>query len=335
MQIAVIVVNYGTSDLTLEAVQSVLERTHKGHDVEVHLVDNASPENDAERFTLAKKERDWGDRVTLWLEKKNHGFGRGNNLVLKALAARETPPEYVFLLNPDARLENEALSILVETLEAHPEAGAVGAGILEPPDNKMVTACFRYPTALGEIDRVIGFGPLSRLIGNRRALPADTPPGEVDWVAGACVLFRFHALQKVGFFDPGFFLYFEEVDLMLRLDKAGWRTRYQPKALVVHAAGASTNVQSGALDRRRRPDFVYRSWRRYFTKSHGRVFALATAAGMTGGVAVGRLLAILRRRPSTRQPLFFFRDQWRYVLAPLMGLREDPGYEFRESDVQL
>ena len=334
MRVAVIIVNYGTPDLAIAAVESVLERTHGGHEVEVHLVDNASPEGDAKLFAERHAAEGWDGRVTLWPETENHGFGRGNNLVLRALDARDDPPDLVFLLNPDARLENETIAILVDTLEAHPEAGAVGAGILEPPDNEMVTACFRYPTALGEIERVIGFGPVSRLLDRyRSALPPDTPAGVVDWVAGASVLFRFPALREVGFFDPGFFLYFEEVDLMRRLAKAGWQTRYQPEALVVHAAGSSTNVQSGAAERRRRPAFVYRSWRRYFTKSHGRAYALATALGMTLGVAVGRVIAALRGRTATRQPLNFFADQWRYVLAPLMGLRRDREYDMDSAEI--
>lgn len=327
MRIAVITVNYGTPSMSIEAVESVLSRAHEGHEVEMHLVDNASPGDDAAQLQAAHDARGWGARVTLWLEETNHGFGRGNNVVLNALAARETPPDYVLLLNPDARLENEAISILAETLSADPEIGAVGAGILQPPENEKVVACFRYPTALGEFERVLGFGPVSRVLKNRlQALPPDTPPGPVDWVAGCSVMFRFEAIRELGFFDPGFFLYFEEVDLMRRLDKAGWQTHYQPQALVVHAAGAATKVQSHAEDRRRRPPFVYRSWRRYFTKSHGRIYAILAASGMIVGASLGRALAIVRRKPSARQPVHFFGDQWRYVLGPLIGLRHDPEY---------
>lgn len=325
MRVAVITVNYGTPEMSIAAVESVLARTHGGHEVEVHLVDNASPGGDAAQFADAHAARGWGDRVTLWLEDTNHGFGRGNNVVLNALAARETPPDYVFLLNPDAQLENEAIQILVDTLEAHPQAGAVGAGIQQPPENNLVVACFRYPSALGEFERVLGFGPVSRLLPNQ-GLPPDTPPGPVDWVAGCSVMFRFKALQETGFFDPGFFLYFEEVDLMRRLDRHGWETRYQPEAVVIHDAGSSTQVQSHAVDRRRRPPFVYRSWRRYFTKNHGRVYTFLAAMGMMLGAGAGRALAILRRRPSTRQPLYFFSDQYRYVVGPTLGLKHDPDY---------
>jgi GT2 family glycosyltransferase len=325
MRVAVITVNYNTPEMSIAAVESVLARSHGGHDVEMHLVDNASPGDDAAQFTEAHAARGWGDRVTLWLEDTNHGFGRGNNVVLNALLGRETPPDYVFLLNPDAQLDNEAIAILVDTLEAHPKAGAVGAGIKQPPENELVVACFRYPTALGEFERILGFGPVSRLVPNQ-GLPPDTPPGPVDWVAGCSVMFRFYAIAQAEFFDPGFFLYYEEVDLMRRLDKLGWETRYQPEALVVHDAGSATQVQSHAEDRRRRPAFVYRAWRLYFTKNHGRAYTVLAALGMMVGAGAGRALAILRRRPSTRQPLYFFSDQYRYVLGPVLGLKHDPDF---------
>lgn len=325
MRIAVITVNYGIADMAINAVESVLARNHGGHEVEMHLVDNASPGDDAARFRAAHEAGNWGDRVTLWLEDTNHGFGRGNNLVLEALAARETPPDYVLLLNPDAALENETIAILVDTLEANPKAGAAGAGIKQPPEDDMVVACFRYPSALGEFERILGFGPVSRLVPTQ-ALPPDTPSGPVDWVAGCSVMFRFTAISEAGFFDPGYFLYFEEVDLMRQLDKLGWETLYQPEALVIHDAGSATQVQSHAEDRRRRPPFVYRSWRRYFTKNHGRFYTILAALGMMLGAAGGRALAVLRRRPSARQPLHFFADQWRYVLAPVLGVRQDPEY---------
>ena len=73
MRVAVIVVNYGTPDLSIEAVSSIVARKHDGHDVEIHLVDNASPGNDADLFAEAKKENGW-EQVTLWAEEGNDGF---------------------------------------------------------------------------------------------------------------------------------------------------------------------------------------------------------------------------------------------------------------------
>ena len=88
--VSVIIVNYGTADLALDAVASVLEKDAGVRDI--HIVDNASPGGDAARLAKAIAERGWAPRVTLHAETVNHGFGRSNNLVLEALAKSATPP---------------------------------------------------------------------------------------------------------------------------------------------------------------------------------------------------------------------------------------------------
>lgn len=324
MSVAVVVVNYGTPELSIQAVESVLESAHGGRMVEVHLVDNASPGGDAERFRARNAE--WGDRVTLWLEETNHGFGRANNLVMKALVARESPPDYVFLLNPDAWLENEAVDILAGYLDAHPEVGAVGASVANP-DSGPAVACFRFPGLAHETANAMKFGPYSKLMKNHLApFPPDRPTGPVDWVTGAAVMFRLSAVRDVGFFDPVFFLYYEEVDLMYRLTQAGWSVHYVLEAKVMHDEGSSTQVQSRATDRRRRPPYVYRSWRHYYSKTHGRGQALWAALCIYAAGAIGVPLAKLRGR-TIALPLHFFRDHWRYTIAPLAGIARDRDYD--------
>lgn len=319
--IAVIVVNFNTADLAIRAVESVLSRDHGGHDVEIHLVDNASPKEDGARFSEEHKARGWGDRVTLWCETTNHGFGRGNNLVLKSLATRAAPPDYAFLLNPDARLENDAVSSLADFLDHTPKAGAVGAGISHA-DGRPAVAAFRFPGMLTEIERVVNFGPVNRLLRNfRGALPPDWPAGPVDWVSGAAVMFRLSAVKDVSYFDPVFFLYFEEVDLMRRLSERGWEVHYRPEAQVLHAEGSSTQI----VVQERRPAYLYRSWRRYFSKQ-GRLYAVMVALTVMLASALGLLIARVLRRPP-QVPRHFFRDHARYVLAPLLGLRRDLDYD--------
>ena len=140
MTIAVIIVNYGTPELAINAVQSVLDRKHHGRNVKIHLVDNASPGEDAKIFEKVHLERDWGAGVRLWLEVENHGFGRGNNRVLDTLATEALPPEYVFLLNPDAVLVNEAIAVLADALDADSRVAAAGARIFKPSSCLLYTS---------------------------------------------------------------------------------------------------------------------------------------------------------------------------------------------------
>lgn len=318
--VAVIIVNYGTADLVIQSVESVLARLHAGRRVEINVVDNASPGDDARLLAEAHAARGWGDRgVTFWPETENHGFGRGNNVVLRALAERPEPPEFVLLLNSDAWLENETIDILARALEADPHAAGAGAGILHE-DGTPAVAAFRFPTMASEVARVLGIGPVERMLKKTRvALPPDHS-GPVDWVAGASVMFRFDALRAVNFFDPVYFLYFEEVDMMRRMAKSGWRILYVRAALVTHVAGASTTVRTEDTVGRRRPDYVYQSWRHYFTRQHGRAYALTTALLVVASSAVNMMQARLRRKPSGL-PNDFIEDHWRHVVRPLLNGR--------------
>ena len=326
-QISVIVVNYGTAELAIAAVDSVLERRHGGRAVDMHLVDNASPGGDAARLAAAHAERGWGARVTLYPETVNHGFGRGNNLVLRALAARPVPPVHVMLLNPDARLDNEAIDILAGFLDGHPAAVAAGAGIALP-DGTPATAAFRFPSAAWDFAAAVNLGPVTRLFSRFSVpLPPGQPRGRVDWVAGAAVMFRRESLAALGGFDPAFFLYFEEVELMHRLKAAGGEIWYLPEARVVHVEGASTAVRSGDA-RRRRPGYWYESWLHYHRKTQGRAGALAAALCWLAGAALNGAVAPLRGQ-APAAPRGFFGDFTGRVLLPLLGVRRRGAQEPR------
>lgn len=316
--VAVIIVNYKTPDLAILAADSILERDHGGREVSVHLVDNASGVQDVAH--LQQEETRWQGRVTLHLEDENHGFGRGNNVVLHKLMEAETPPDAVFLLNPDARLENEAIDLLAKTMELEPQMGFAGAAI-ENPGQGLATAAFRFPSLASEFSSALSFGPIARLLAHRQVpLPAEAPKGEVDWVAGAAVLIRMQCLREIGFFDPAFFLYYEEVDLMRRAKTAGWQVWYVPEARVIHEEGAATQVKSGEETRRRRPTYLYHSWQHYFRTHHGRAGAVAAGVIWALGATGNHVLSALRGK-TPAAPLHLYGDLWRFGLRPLLGLR--------------
>lgn len=316
--VAVVIVNYGTADMAVAAADSVIGRGDDGLSVEIHLVDNASPGDDRE--VLAAAAARWGDVVTLHLEAVNHGFGRGNNLVLRQLAARSDPPRKVYLLNPDARLVTNTVAELAAFLDAHPRAAVVGSGIIHAATGEQVTCAFRFPGTISEFTGAVHFGPLSRLFGRWTVpLPPDIPTGQVDWVAGASMMARLDALAEAGFFDPDYFLYYEEVDLMHRLKRRGWEIWHLPGAHVVHVGGAATGVSSANLERPALPAYWYDSWRMYFEKLHGRRGARAAAMSRLAGTMLGDALCRLRRQP-LRNPRNFAADFRRQVVRPLFGL---------------
>ncbi len=314
--IAIIIINYGTSDLAIAAVESVLARQHGNHPVEVHLLDNASPGRDAAAFNHAHAEKAWGDQVRLWFETENHGFGRGNNVVLSALAERADPPDYVFLLNPDAQLQNEAIAILADRLDRTPAAAAAGTAIVLP-SGVPVTAAFRFPSVCSEFVQAMNFGPVSRLFHDRLvSLPPDQVDGPVDWVSGASVMMRLSVLRELGGFDPDFFLYYEEVELMFRMRKIGHDILYVPQACVQHLEGAATDIKSASI-RKRKPVYWYASWRHYHFKTRGRWGAIAAGLAWMAGAALNVPLALLRGQ-QRHAPKEFFGDFSRQVMRPLL-----------------
>ena len=318
-EIAVIIVNYGTAALAVEAVDSVLGGDHGGRLVEVHLVDNASPGGDADLLREIHGANGWQGRVTLYLEAVNHGFGRGNNLVLEQLAARPAPPDLVFLLNPDARLQGETLAALADFLDAHPRAAAAGAQILRPGSG-VVTSAFRFPGVASEFAHALSFGPVSKLLARSAvALPPELPTRPVDWVAGAAVMLRMQALRDLGGFDSDFFLYYEEVELMYRLRCAGWEVWHVPLAQVVHHEGVATGVRSADAAPGRRPDYWYDSFGLYQRKTRGRLGALIVTGARLLGWSLNRPLAwVLGRKPAG--PPGWGDGMWRRVVRPLLGL---------------
>lgn len=320
-EIAVIVVNYNTAALTLDAVESVLARSHGGRSVELHVVDNASPNGDASILSAALAERGWTPRVHLHSEAQNHGFGRGNNVVLTELMGRPVPPAYAFLLNPDARLDNEAVGVLADFLDAHPAAAAAGAGIVSP-EGVPATSAFRFPGVVSTFASALCLGPVSRLLGAWDvSLPPATGTQRVDWVSGAAVMLRLSAVQRVGYFDPSYFLYFEEVDLMRQLTREGGEVWHVDEARVAHIEGAATGVRGD--NTRRLPAYWYHSWQHYFDKNRGRGTALLAAAAWYTGAAGNAIIASLRGRQA-HAPKRFYGDFWRLSIRPLLGLRPSP-----------
>lgn len=316
--IAVVIVNYGTADLTIAAVNSVLDRSHNGRDVRVIVVDNASPNDDASALRTAFDTSGWEGRVTLLIESENHGFGRGNNVALRMLSDVERPPSKVMLLNPDAALYNEAIDILASAMDDRPEIKVAGAAVLRE-DLSAATSAFRFPSWRSEIARILSFGPIDRMWSKHVvAMPTDTPAGPVDWVSGAAVMFDFDAMSKVEFFDPVYFLYYEEVDLMRRITKAGGLVCYVPTAKVLHAEGAATGQFASAHNRQRDPWYLYQSWRHYFEGAYGRTKAAVIALSLWPFAVLHIVHRRLRGKQSTL-PKRFFRDHWTHIIRPLLS----------------
>lgn len=290
-RLVVIVVNYRTPELTLAALDSLRGQLEAGLD-EAVVVDNDSGDGSAERIQAWIDSEALGLPARLLCAGSNGGFAAGNNLAIRRVASGS----YV-LLNSDARLLPGALAALRAAGEAHPDAGLVGVH-LEDPAGRPQTSCFRFHTPLSELIDAAATGPLTRLL-QRWDVPLPPPVRlqEADWTSFACVWVRGEVFQRVGLLDDGYFLYYEDVDFCRRAHQAGWRVLCEPRARVVHAHGASTDVPAGQRSRSRAPRYLYRSRSRYFTKFHGRAGWWAANLLWLLGRAISLPREVLGRKP--------------------------------------
>ena len=138
---------------------------------------------------------------------------------------------------------------------------------------------------------------------------------EVDWAQSAALLVRAEAARAIGYFDPAFFVYSDEVDFCKRLREQGWPTLYVPAAVAVHHEQLST----GAVPERRIVE-LSRNRDRYMRKHHTRPAAWAVRLLTAFTYAVRSLVAIALPDHDPRR-------YWRHVTATLRpargeGLRE-------------
>jgi len=298
-RLAVIIVNYRTPDLAIACLNSLISSRSSFGGLEVVIVDGGSADGSAERIAKhidAGGHKDW---VSLLPLSVNGGFAYANNRALMALFAKGDLPDYVALINPDARVVPGALEALCATLERKPQAGAVGAQLVHE-DGRHQASAFRFPTIRSEFCRGARTGIVDRVLRQQPLSCDPSQPSEVPWVTGAAVAFRTAALQSAGLFDEGFFLYFEETELMWRLRKAGWRIWHDPAARVVHAGGAATKIRDPETGRplpQRMPRYWYESRRRYFALVGGRGYALASGGVWLVGHALWRLRRLVFRAP--------------------------------------
>jgi GT2 family glycosyltransferase len=221
--LSVLIVHYNTPDLLRQCLASIAA-AEVDFSFEVIVIDNASP--DVSVKTLAAE----FPRVIFHFNSGNLGFARANNQGIQMGQGR-----YYMLLNPDACIDADGISGLTEFMENHPDAGATGP-MLVYPDGELQLSCRRFPTfrtlllRMGRLDRLVP-GPV------RHYLMQDwdhQSVSEVDWVIGACMILRREALDRVGLLDEDFFMYYEDIDLCLRLWQGGWKVYYNPEVTVRH-----------------------------------------------------------------------------------------------------
>jgi GT2 family glycosyltransferase len=227
-QIAVAIVNYNTREHLGACLATVVAERPR----EVIVVDNGSSDGSVAMV------RERYPSVNLAANANNLGYGSAANQAMRLSSA-----DYVLLLNSDTRLQPGALQSLSCYLDHHPRVAIVGPRITNP-DGALQPSCYPFPSplylfleesALGQFLRhvpiVRDHYPRTWSHDHRRPAPS---------VLGAALALRREALDAVAGFDESYFMYFEEIDLCYRLQRAAWEVHFAPVTCVTHSEGAST-----------------------------------------------------------------------------------------------
>ncbi|EBA06346.1 glycosyltransferase family 2 protein [Sagittula stellata] len=327
-RVLVVSLNYRTPEMTLRSLRAALGALD-GIAADVVCVDNDSGDGSYEAIRAAVEAE--GLDVRVIQSGHNGGFGAGNNVGIAARMADGSAPDYVYLLNSDAFPAPGAIAALARHMEAHPEVGIAGSRIVGEDGEPHWTA-FRFPSVASELEGAARVGPISRLLG-AYTVPLGVPEATcpVDWLAGASMMIRQSLLDRIGGFDETFFLYFEETDLCLRAVRAGSSIHYVCESEVVHIGSVSTGMGRW----QRVPGFWLDSRWHYFSKNHGRAYAMAATAAHVAGGLLWRLRVLLQDKPST-DPAHFLRDLVKHDLkAMLRPLPRPAGPQRREDHARV
>jgi N-acetylglucosaminyl-diphospho-decaprenol L-rhamnosyltransferase len=225
-----VVVAYESGELLTECVRTLITDTSAGSS-DVVVVDNGSEDGSVDRLRAAMPD------IEIIVTGSNRGYAAGANA---GIAASSAP--VVAVCNADLRVMPGTAGAMLQRFDAEPDLGAVGPLVLQP-DGRPYPSARRVPSVGDAVGHgLVGpFRPDNRFTRRYRELDADPRRArDVDWVSGAAVWLRRTALDAVGGWDDGYFMYVEDVDLCWRLRSAGWRVAYEPAGQVVHVQGAST-----------------------------------------------------------------------------------------------
>jgi GT2 family glycosyltransferase len=294
--IVVVVLNYRTPELSVTAAQSAAAAMGSYGGV-ILLVDHASGDGSFEKMVHGVETVDWPDHLDVQVLQsgRNGGFGAGNNFGIRAGLSVCPNAEFVYILNPDARVDERSISALVDHLNQNAQAAIAGSWIIDE-DGADSCSAFRFPGLASEFEGAIRFGPVTRLLG-KYVLPMHVPDTTcpVGWIVGASMLVRKSALGEIGLFDETFFLYFEETDLCLRAHRAGFEVHFVRDSRVMHIGSVSTGMGSW----KRTPSYWYDSRWYYYSKNYGRAYAFTATILNVFGTSLWRIRRQIERKPNT------------------------------------
>ena len=313
-KLSVIIVNYNVCYFLEQTLKSVLNAS-KNMSVEIFVVDNNSVDGSV------KMVKEKFPQVHLIANKDNVGFSKANNQAMRIATG-----EYFLLLNPDTVVEEETFEKSCQFMDEHPDAGGLGVKMVDGAGVFLPESKRALPTPEVAFYKMFGlskFFPKSKKFGKYHlGFLDENETHEIEILAGAFMLMRKDALDKVGLLDEDYFMYGEDIDLSWRLIKGGYKNYYYPYTRIIHYKGESTKRTS--------VNYVFIFYgamiifaKKHFSKGSANVFTflIRTAIYLKAGIHIFKNIVKKVVHPLLDSSLlfsamYFMKEYWQSTFKP-------------------
>ncbi len=246
IEVSIIIVNYNTKDLVLQCIASI-EKETKNIAYEIIVVDNDSKDGSCESIKTKFPE------VILIESKENLGFGKANNL-----GAQNAKGDFLFLLNSDTILINNAVKMLFDYINSNPLIGMCGANLYDINQNPTTSFYQVMPSLLCDLDALFGGFYAKLRHGKHINFNYSDKPIILDgYTSGADMMIKKDLFRLLGGFDSDFFMYYEDTQLNWKVKNEGYKIAAVPDAKIIHLEGSSEVIKEHTERRMIKSKFLY------------------------------------------------------------------------------
>lgn len=296
--LAIIIVNYNTAQLTEDCLTSVFNADQPKGGLQVIIIDNGSKDGSVAMLKkLAKKH----SNLIVIPSRRNLGFAKGNNVGVEASDAR-----HLLFLNSDTIIKRYSLVKPLKYLKAHPKVGAITIRLYLKDGSIDYDNHRGYPTPWVAMSKFSGLAKLfpdsTFFNGYHLGFKKLDKIHQIPVAAGSWLMMSTKVFAQIGRWDETYFFYGEDIDLCYRINEAGYKIIYYPKVSTLHLRGASSglrkeNAKTAVSDKENRLKVAKASiaaWKIFYKKFYRTKYPLIVTATILAGMSVIGYLRVLK-----------------------------------------